>query len=216
MKNITIIIAFAFCALTSFTSFSQSSDIEGTLQFKLELLSENGTWGVFVMPNQTIAPSQRTMAGSGQVTIVTPDNFTYADLNNLGGTWIENARVDNPVEANGKSYVSFGFVNDNPQIKLFPNEETLLFTFVAPTQFNGTLNLIDNENDPFLPPNSRGTNPGNDLGMMDFGIEGGIQYYIYEKNYGADNNATAVFAKNSTTFKAGQAKDDKTISFDTP
>jgi hypothetical protein len=95
----------------------------------------------------------------------------------------------------GKSYVSFGFVVDQPRIKIFPNEETLLFTFVAGADFVGQVELFDNENDPFMTPNSYNSNPGNDLGVIDVGSKNGLAYYGYARNYNSDteqlrNNST--------------------------
>ncbi|MBK8565591.1 MAG: hypothetical protein IPN76_20150 [Saprospiraceae bacterium] len=173
-----IIFSFFFAA-----GFVAAQDTQNGLEFKIQLLDNANTYGVFVKPNQTIAPSSKTQTGSGQVTLVVPAAFEYNNLKNVSGTWIENARVDGPVEAADKSYVSFGFVVDNPRIQLFPNEETLLFTFTTDASFAGQVELFDNENDPFMTPNSYGTNPGNDLGVIDLGAKGGMAYYAYARNY---------------------------------
>lgn len=175
------------CLLTFLaTSFvSAQSDMLSSLEFKIQKL-ENGAYGVFVKPDHTITPSGKTQTGAGQVTLVVPTNFDYSNFKNVSGTWVENARVDGPVEAASKSYVSFGFVTDVPRIKLFPNEETLLFTFTADTAFDGQVALFNNENDPFMTPNSYGTNPGNDLGVIDLGATGGMAYYTYARNYSTE------------------------------
>jgi hypothetical protein len=192
-RNFAIII-FSFFA----TAFVSAQDLQNGLEFKIQLL-DNGTYGVFVKPDHTIAPSSKTQTGSGQVTIVVPSDFVYSNLKNVSGTWIENARVDSPVEAADKSYVSFGFVVDNPRIKLFPTEETLLFTFAADEAFAGQVELFDNENDAFVTPNSYGSNPGNDLGVIDLGAKGGMAYYAYARNYSSDaenmRNLAAIASK---------------------
>ncbi len=144
-------------------------------------------------PNELIAPSKRTITGSGQVTIVTPIDFTYSNFKNHGGTWIENARVNGPDEATDKAYVSFGFVTDSPKINFSPNEETLLFTFTTDEAFKGTFKLFENQADPFVPTNSFDTNPGNDIGVIDAGTENGLQFYTYGGNYEPDE-AQAVFS----------------------
>ena len=184
-RTLTICL-LAFFA-TSFAS-AQSSEFQSSLEFKIQQL-QDGTYGVFVKPDFTISPSGKTQTGSGQVTLVTPANFTYSNFKNLAGTWVENARVDAPAEATDKSYVSFGFVVDKPRIQLFPNEETLLFTFTCDAAFNGQVALFNNENDPFNTPNSYGTNPGNDLGVIDLGTKGGIAYYTYARNYSTEMQA---------------------------
>lgn len=187
MKNIRTL---AFGILSLFAAHfvaAQNSDIQSSLEFKIQLLSDNGTYGVFVKPDHTISPSGKTQTGSGQVTLVTPTGFDYKNLKNHSGTWVENARVDSPMEAVGKSYVSFGFVVDNPRIKLFPNEETLLFTFTCDPSCVGQINLFNNENDPFATPNSYDSNPGNDLGVIDLGTSNGMVFYTYARNYSTES-----------------------------
>lgn len=192
----TLIIAtLVFFAASSVSA--QSGGHIKSLEFKVQLMADNATYGVYVKPDQSISPSDRTMTGSGQVTLVVPSNFTYANLENHGGTWMENARVDNPMEAPGKSYVSFGFVSDEPKIELFPSEETLLFTFSCDAM-PGDVSLIDNENDPFAAPNSYNSNPGNDLGVIDLGNPNGMLYYIYARNYGGQPaTGTEILASNN-------------------
>ena len=181
--NTLTICLLAFFA-TSVVS-AQDFDSQNSLEFKVQLLSDN-TYGVFVKPDHTISPSSKTQTGSGQVTIVVPTDFSFSNFKNVAGTWVENARVDAPTEASKNSYVSFGFVVDNPRIQLFSNEETLLFTFTTEAAFNGQVALFDNNNDPFMTPNSFGSNPGNDLGVIDLGAKGGMAYYTYARNYSTD------------------------------
>lgn len=184
---------FAF----SFSIFAQPGDMGG-LQFKLQLMDNQGTWGVFVIPDNTISPSSNLNTGSGQVTIVTPVDFNYTNFQSLAGTWVQNARVNAPVEATDKAYISFGFVMDEPKIQLYPQEETLLFTLESATTYAGEIQLIDNENDPFLPPNSYNSNPGNDLGIIDFSSSDGLVYYTYTSNYTNDQqNSQRVLAESN-------------------
>ncbi len=192
--SISILVFFA-----AFNLSAQSSDHIKSLEFKLQLMEDNSTWGVFVKPDNSISPSGRTMTGSGQVTLVVPAGFSYSNFKNHGGTWAENARVNNPIEAPGMAYVSFGFITDEPRINLFPNGETLLFTFTCDAMSFGNIALIDNENDPFVAPNSFNSNPGNDLGVIDLGNPDGMLYYIYARNYGGDHRAanTEVLASNN-------------------
>lgn len=177
-----------FCLLVFFAAnvVSAQTSFQNGLEFKIQLIDGN-TYGVYVKPNSSISPSSKTQAGSGQVTLVTPVGFAYSNLQNISGTWIENARVDAPAEANDKSYISFGFVTDEPRIKLFPNEETLLFTFTCNATSIGQVALFDNNNDPFMTPNSYNSNPGNDLGIIDLGAKGGTAFYNYAGNYSTDS-----------------------------
>ncbi len=169
--------------LSSFLVKVHGQNTNPCLQFNLRLMPDNITWGVYVKADVSVAPSFRTSTGSGQVTLVVPVDFKYKKHINHAGTWIENARVDSPREATDKSYVSFGFLLDEPRIVVYPNEETLLFTFVCDSKFQEHITLFDNENDPFATPNSLNTNPGNDLGMIDYGANGKLAYYTYSSNY---------------------------------
>ena len=209
MNTLKSLIIFTLVSFSA-TLFAQPGNAIAALNFKVQKIDIN-TYGVFVQPDNSIVPSERTITGSGQVTIVAPVDFTYANLENFGGTWVENARVDAPVEAADKSYVSFGFVTDFPKIDLYPNNETLLFSFTTDATFEGTFDLIDNENDPFMAPNSYGNNPGNDLGVIDAGNQGGLQYYAYAGNI-EGNGVQAAFTskknkknrKNNTVLTAVQ------------
>ncbi len=200
------LITLGFCIICSTVLFSQPDNAIKALNFKLELLSDNQTWGVFVMPGEFISPSTRTSTGSGQITLVVPAGFSYSNMRNHGGTWVENARVNSPMEAPDKSYISFGFVTDEPKIMLYPNEQTLLFTFTT-SDMNSEIYLIDNVNDPFATPNSYGSNPGNDLGIIDFGTSNGMQTYAYAGNFetSAYGNERTIFAKQNRINKGSRA-----------
>ncbi len=191
MNRLHFILIFTLAVFTT-PLFAQPDQASKSLEFKIQQLPDQ-SWGIFVKPNSLIVPSNRTITGSGQVTIVTPINFTYSNFINYGGSWIENARVNGPNEAADKAYVSFGFVIDNPKIKLYPNEETLLFTFTTEESFHGTFRLFENQADPFMPSNSYDSNPGNDIGVIDPGTGNGLQYYAYGGNYESDE-AEAVFS----------------------
>lgn len=180
MKRLLLLFFLSVSAIT--ITFAQLENATKALEFSLQLLPDQ-SWGVFVKPNEMIVPSERTITGSGQVTLVTTLDFDYSEFINHGGNWIENARVNGPLEASHKAYVSFGFVTDNPKINFYPNEETLLFSFKTEEVLHGTFRLFDNSSDPFNPSNSYDSNPGNDIGVIDAGNSNGLQYYIYGGNY---------------------------------
>lgn len=187
LRIMKIFTTLTICLLAFFaTSTVSAQEVRNSLEFKVQQMAD-GSYGVYVKPDQTISPSSKTQTGTGQVTLVVPTNFTYSNLESHAGTWTENARVDAPIEASNNSYVSFGFVMDEPRIKLFSNEETLLFTFDCNAAFSGQVALFDNQNDPFIAPNSFGNNPGNDLGMIDLGAKGGTAYYAYARNFSTES-----------------------------
>ncbi|MBI5917385.1 MAG: hypothetical protein HY842_18610 [Bacteroidetes bacterium] len=140
---------------------------------------EDDKWGVYARPNPAsgIDPTTNTITGSGQVTVVMPLNFTWSGLTSVSGAWTANAPVHGPVENPTKSYISFGFVGDVPQIQVQAGQETLLFTFLRDEACPDSMYLIDNDTDPFnVLPNSMNSNPGNEITMFDAGV--GLYSYI--------------------------------------
>lgn len=150
------------------------------LNYKLQLL-EPGKWGVFVKPDNTINPSLQTITGSAQATVVMPLNFAWNSLQSVHGNWTMNAPLHGPIENPTRSYFQFGLSQEYPHIDLIAGQETLLFTFKMTGQVcPDSMYLINNLNDPFLPPNSYNSNPGNEMTVFDpigFGI------YEYKANY---------------------------------
>jgi hypothetical protein len=203
MNTFRYIIA-SLVLLLSISLNAQTETAFADMNFELKLMDDNTTWGVFVVPGETIAPSKRSTTGSGQVTIVAPVGFVYAGLENFGGSWIENSRVDGPMEAPDQAYISFGFVSDEPRIKYVSGKETLLFTFI-PEDANVEVSLFDNQNDPFATPNTYGSNPGNDLGVIDFDRNGDLLVY----NYGQNLEVTLNASKSSYASKKSKENSDK-------
>ncbi|HFA48393.1 MAG TPA: hypothetical protein ENJ95_05170 [Bacteroidetes bacterium] len=173
-----LILLVSFMAMGLGSAFAQ-------LEFKLQLMDDD-TWGVYVKP-VGITPSTTTITGSGQVTLVTPDDFTYSGLTSLAGLWQENAVVTGPIENPTRKYISFGMLQAEPSypIPLQAGEETLLFTIDRIGDCPDTLHLIDcgtpTPTDPFCPPNSETSNPGNDLSVIDFGA--GTAFYYFTDIY---------------------------------
>lgn len=213
----SIAVAFAFCVPLLCTA--QFTDLVSDLNFSLEPLEDQETWGVYVIPGPSIQPSKRATTGTGQVTLVASLDFYYTNFQNHAGTWEENARVNGPMEAPDHAYVSFGFVVDEPRVKLISSEKTLLFSFV-PTTYEAKFSLFDNVNDPFATPNTYGTNPGNDLGIIDFDSDNNLVAYGYGKNLENRNSPAPVLTKlpgtQGTQHPFGEAKavlaSEKTIN----
>ena len=162
------------------------SSLYAQLELKLQLMDED-TWGVYVKPAAGVTPDSSTITGSGQVTVVMPNGFNWTALSSVSGLWQANATVAAPIEDPTRQYVSFGLVQAEPNYPIYytAGVETLLFTFDRVDPCPDTLFLIDcgtpTESDPFCPPNSVNSNPGNDLSVIEF--NGGITYYNYTDNY---------------------------------
>ncbi|MBI5916837.1 MAG: T9SS type A sorting domain-containing protein [Bacteroidetes bacterium] len=162
---------------------SNLNEPEPGLRFKLQLMPDGETWGVYVKPDSTLSPSPNTITGSAQATVVMPLNYQWNGLTSVHGAWSANAVVNGPVENPGRSYVSFGLVADVPQIVYQTGQETLLFKFKRNGACPDSLYLFDNETDPFncLPNDCIGSgfNPGNEITVFD----AAIGLYSYSGNY---------------------------------
>jgi hypothetical protein len=152
------------CSFLTFSLFAQ-------LDFKIQLMPDGTKWGIYVTPQPGTVPSTNTITGSGQITMVAPLGFTVVDFNPVSGFWANNAVINGPVENPTKSYISFGLMSDDPQIKYSTTSPTLLFTFRKAANYcPDELYLIENGVDPFDQlPNSANSNPGNEITVLDFG-----------------------------------------------
>ncbi len=174
LKNICLIVSLLLISVTGFAQL----DIETTI----EIQTDGVTYHVYARPIATSSISDNTITGTGQITIVAPTGFSYTDFKNESGRWLENARVNRPLESPERDYLSFGLQSDRPKIVYVPGQETLLFSFKREGGCNGRLYLIENETDPFAKlPNSESSNPGNDFGIIDLG--GGLSAFGYLSNY---------------------------------
>lgn len=177
MKGHFYLLAISLCAML----ISSSTELSAQLRLKLKYNATDQTWGIYVKPDPSMQPSGQTITGTGQVTLVAPRGFILGQITNKGGTWVMNARVNSPSENPSRDYLSFGFLNDLPAIKIVPAEETLLFTIKKVGNCPDSLYLIDNRTDPFNQiPNSFNSNPGNALSIFDLVSR---QLYEYTGNY---------------------------------
>ena len=149
------------------------------IEFSLKLNYDSTKWGVFAKPAAVITPSSNTLTGSGQVTVVAPKGFVVTGIHNYGGTWSQNARSNSPDENPDFDYISFGLSSDFPKILYQQGFETLLFSFANTGPCPDTLHLMAND-DPFSSPNSAGSNPNNEILVIDSGRD---ENYFYSKNY---------------------------------
>ena len=157
--------------------------ISAQVHFNLRQLPDN-TWAIHTIICDGVIPSDNVITGSSQVTVVGPTGFTITDLESYNGLWLFNSYVDAPLEAPNKAYASAALVNSGTAVVPFtPGEETLLMTFNTSEPLGGQLFLIDNETDPFLPPNSWSANVGNEYTALDIGLNPYAEY-DYSGNYG--------------------------------
>ena len=148
----------------------------------------NGTLARYevYMNSSTAYSGPQARISSAQVTLVTPHGTgasafapgTITGGNGNGGSpasmvW-SNSRADAPTENPTKDYVFFGYnASANPSVlfNIPANTDILLFSFPTANSCNpGTIALIDNTNDPFLPPNSQSLNTPNSMTIFGAGL----------------------------------------------
>ncbi len=152
------------------------------VKFKLAYDFETEYYTASVIPDATYQyPNNITAVG--QVTIKVPTNaFDPVDIVShlVGMNWEANARNNSPSEAPDYDYISFGLVLQGLATPEYvAGEEMPLFSFKNAYGCNEQggestiIYLVDNETDPFMPPNSEGSNIGNAMTIL--GAEG-VEY----------------------------------------
>lgn len=144
------------------------------VEYELEVLP-NGRYQVSMIPDTTwVFPMSVT--GTAQVTILAPTgSFFVADLTNLlpGVEFKDNVRVDHPVENPAFDYISFGLQTlGTTGIPYQKGVKVPLFTFQNGGVCAGPyIYLMDDNTDPFVPPNSVSSNPGQQLTTLGAGSD---------------------------------------------
>jgi len=143
------------------------------VKFKL-VFDESNQYYVFSIISDATFAMPDNLTGTGQMTIKVPSGaFEVANVVNLqpGMVWEPNSRSDSPEEDPAFDYISFGLANAGAAaVEYVEGKEIPLFTFRNELGCTGAISLIDNEIDPFMPPNSRRANVGNQLTI--FGAKG--------------------------------------------
>ncbi len=142
------------------------------LFYELEL-DADGNYIVSLIPDTTwVFPFN--IVGTAQVTIKVPTGgFIVGDITNLidGVSFAKGSRDNSPTEDPNFDYLSFGLSSQGTtRIPFQKGQKVNLFSFkntgICP---GGTLSLMDNLTDPFSPPNSKQTNPGQQMTVSGFG-----------------------------------------------
>ncbi len=177
------------------------------LSYKLTWDEVNQRYRVFMKPSKTPIPNLTT---SAQVTIKVPhlngaDRFVVEQVvSNVDGTlWLNNSRVDAPVEAPNSDYISFNLnmVGSPNSFNWQKDTELEVFSFANAGKCTAPISLLNNETDPFaVPNNSASTNPGNQFSNLGWGEIG-------ENNY-LDNYQAVADCRSEATNNSG---DNSTI-----
>ncbi len=181
-------------ALIGFLSYTPLS---AQVQFILDLDPDTRVYTVSMLPEVTWSPPYNKTA-TAQITVKAPtDLFELAEFKSLTPDveWSMNARVNGPQEAPKTDYLSFTLVTGGLEPLTYEaGVPTKLFCFKNATDCTGQVSLINNDTDPFLPPNSRSINVGNSIavhGARGEAYTGNVSDKAFECDYGLESiNAT--------------------------
>ncbi len=169
----------------------------GQVSYRVGLDTDNKTYRLYMKSVANYAGVQAKIS-TAQITLVVPHNTgnQYFQPSNIKGkivglnqmTW-NVSRVDSPAENQLSDYISFGFSGSGSPIvfDINANQEIELLSFENTGTCNGSVNLIS-VTDPFLPPNSKNTNPGNQITILGYGTGN-----AYMSNYGGSVNCQTAF-----------------------
>lgn len=189
-KAPTKILWLMMLLLVSITSLGQVS-------YRVGLDTDNKTYRLYMKSVVSYAGVQAKIS-TAQMTLVVPHNTGSQSFqaSNIKGKIVginqmiwNVSRVDSPVENQLFDYISFGFSGSGSPIvfDINANQEIELLSFENTGTCNGSVNLISTT-DPFLPPNSKNTNPGNQITILGHGTSN-----AYISNYGGSVNCQTAF-----------------------
>lgn len=143
--------------------------LEGQVKFKVEILDDDQTYLVSMMPEETLTDAV-SITSTGQVTIVVPTGgFVPSNVQSINGTWENNTTIVAPAENPNMDYFIFGLTSLGVSSIPYNNgEEVPLFTFENAGLCTGAAELMEAD-DPFTPPNSININSGNEILVFGYG-----------------------------------------------
>ena len=133
---------------------------------------------VYAFHEDPLFTSEKTFLATGQVTLVVNTGNKLENMTNVNGMWSMNSKATAPIENPTKDYISFGF-DEYMKFPISGAKPVLLFTveYTKDTE----IQLVQND-DPFLKiPNSLSLNPGNELSMVNLGVN--KELLSYNSNY---------------------------------
>ena len=158
------------CLTTLIFLFLLYCPISAQIIGNISNLSDNSTYLISITPNQTIR-SPNNITNTGQITLKAPTgSLEVSDLQSYTGIWQLNTIISQPVEAPDFDYIVFNLVTHIPNPNYQADVELSLFSFKNNYGCLGSIELIENFSDAFWPPNSLDANIGNQLTILQYGI----------------------------------------------
>lgn len=149
------------------------------VKFKLDYEKTTKRYVVSIVPTKSLS-MPGNLTGTAQVTVkALSGKFFPTDIVGLypGLDWDFNARSNAPAEAPDNDYISFALRNAGLLHLPYQAESALpVLSFRNELGCATDIELIDNEKDPFMPPNSEMANVGNSIAVFGIGANayGGI------------------------------------------
>ncbi|MFK7983550.1 MAG: gliding motility-associated C-terminal domain-containing protein, partial [Saprospiraceae bacterium] len=144
----------------------------------ISVLADDSTFLISIVPNKTIE-RPFNITNTGQITLkALAGSFDISDVKSFTGIWQLNTIIEQPIEAPNFDYIVFTLVTpiQNPSYRA--NIDLPFFSFKNKNGCIGSIQLINNFTDNFWPPNSLDVNIGNQLTILEYGINN-----AYEKNH---------------------------------
>lgn len=127
------------------------------------------TYMVSLVPEQTWAhPSSITNTAVFTLRVPT-GGFEVENIQSYTGNWEYSYRIDSPPESREYDYLVFSLTAPLRDFTYEVGVEIQLFSFKNSGECTGEVQIIDTENDPFLPPNSLNANIGNQFTILAHG-----------------------------------------------
>jgi uncharacterized repeat protein (TIGR01451 family) len=169
----------------------------GQVSYRVGIDPDNKTYRLYMKSAVNYVGFQAKIS-TAQMTLVVPHKIgnQYFQPTNVKGKIVGTnqmiwnvSRVDSPTENQLFDYISFGYSGSGSPIlfDITANEEIELLSFENAGICAGVVNLLS-ANDPFLPPNSQNTNPGNQITILGYGVAN-----AYKNNYGSSVNCQTAF-----------------------
>ena len=147
------------------------ASVHAQVEFKVERMGETNNFMVYAVSSETY-DNPKNLISTAQVTLVAPTrDFQLDKIVNLypDAKWRVNGRTDAPKENPNQDYIYFGLENlGTGALKFKKGTETPLFLIQAKT-CESSISLMDNKKDPFVFPNSRQINVGNQITILGAG-----------------------------------------------
>jgi hypothetical protein len=169
-------------------------NMQAQVEFKVERMGETNNFMVYAVSSETYE-NPKNLISTAQVTLLTPTgDFQVDKIVNLypDAKWRVNGRSNAPKENPNQDYLYFGLENlGTGALKFKKGTETPLFLIQAKT-CEGEISLMDNAKDPFMYPNSRQINVGNQITILGAGGD------AFSGNVKGKNTAQCLKTKSST------------------